>query len=298
MTSPTTTQPTETAQRLPTRRPEFDLSSTPRIWIPNRPALTAFVNVLHMLLPAGELWFARIYAKALPLVPDGPLRHDMRGFMRQEAMHARAHDRVLAHLRERGVDTRAFTRFVEWIFEALLGEYSFIARLPLVGATLERWWLRQRITIIAAIEHFTCVLGRFIVEEGGDALEAAGADSPMLALLRWHGAEEVEHRTVAHSLHVELGGGYTTRVFWMIIVSVGLLVLWMLGTRALMRQEPSIPWTRGFVSEWYASAAEGLLPHPRELLVAVIRYLRPDYDPEREATMDRALTFLEPSLTA
>lgn len=54
------------------------------------------MNVLHMLLPSGELWFCRLYNKALPLVSDARLRDDVQGFIRQEAMHSRAHDGAIS----------------------------------------------------------------------------------------------------------------------------------------------------------------------------------------------------------
>ncbi|WP_261994278.1 metal-dependent hydrolase, partial [Streptomyces sp. t39] len=45
-----------------------------------------------------------------------------------------------------------------------------------------------------------------------DGLDRAGADPVMLDLLRWHGAEEVEHRSVAYDLLRHLDPGYRRRV--------------------------------------------------------------------------------------
>ena len=62
---------------------------------------------------------------------------------------------------------------------------------------LQRGWLYLRLTDIAALEHFTVVLGEWLIQNRG--LDYAGADPMMLDLLRWHGAEEIEHRCLVVS---------------------------------------------------------------------------------------------------
>src|SRR5579872_5462491 len=39
----------------------------------------------------------------------------------------------------------------------------------------------------------------------------AGADPVMLDLLRWHGAEEVEHRALVYDVYQDLSGSYALR---------------------------------------------------------------------------------------
>jgi uncharacterized protein len=67
------------------RRVRFDWKATPLHWIPDDPGTTHFINVLHLLLPAGEKWFVDVYREALPLVTDERLREEVKGFMGQEA---------------------------------------------------------------------------------------------------------------------------------------------------------------------------------------------------------------------
>ena len=64
-------------------------------WIPGDPFSTHVLNVLHLLLPAGEEWFVETFKEALPLIEDEQLRDDVVGFIGQEAMHANAHTGVL-----------------------------------------------------------------------------------------------------------------------------------------------------------------------------------------------------------
>jgi hypothetical protein len=53
------------------------------------------------------------------------------------------------------------------------------------------------------------VLGHWILVSRG--LEEAGADPEMLDLLRWHGAEEVEHRSLVFEVHQAVGGSAKQR---------------------------------------------------------------------------------------
>lgn len=71
-------------------------------WIPGDPFSTHTINVLHLLLPAGERWFVHVYKQVLPHIRDPRLRADVIGFIGQEAMHSQAHDEVLPHLKARG----------------------------------------------------------------------------------------------------------------------------------------------------------------------------------------------------
>ncbi len=77
------------------------------------------MNVLHMLLPSGELWFCRLYNKALPLVSDARLRDDVQGFIRQEAMHSRAHDGAIQRYLSRfDIDSKPFTDKMDFLSNA------------------------------------------------------------------------------------------------------------------------------------------------------------------------------------
>ncbi|MFK8912727.1 metal-dependent hydrolase, partial [Streptomyces sp. YS-3] len=82
----------------------------------------------------------------------------------------------------RRLDTEPYTRHVEFLFDVLLGEQ------PPFGAPIPPpEWLRFRLSLVAAIEQFTAVLGDWVLH--AEALDRAGSDPVMLDLLRWHGAE-------------------------------------------------------------------------------------------------------------
>lgn len=107
--------------KLVQRKVRFDFSDTPLHWVPGEAEASQVMNVLHMLLPSGELWFCRLYNKALPLVSDARLRDDVQGFIRQEAMHSRAHDGAIQRYLSRfDIDSKPFTDKMDFLFERLL----------------------------------------------------------------------------------------------------------------------------------------------------------------------------------
>jgi uncharacterized protein len=281
--------PSETAIRP--RQVRFEWSSTPLHWIPDDPMTSHLVDVLHLLLPAGERWFVNVYRQVLPEIADERVRDGVRGFMGQEAVHSRAHGAVLDHLRDNGLETRAYTRRVDWMFERLLGD----RRVP---APMRRSWLRHRLAIIAAIEHFTCVLGEWVICSSG-AYDEIGADPVMLDLLRWHGAEEVEHRCVAFDTLQELGGRarYLLRVEGMLLAFPMMVFLWDRGVRFLVRRDPTLPGRRYRFRDYTRAVRQRRAPG-WELVRAVPRYLRPSHHPVHEATPERALAYLASSPAA
>ena len=277
------------------RRVTFDWKQTPLHWIPGEPTATHVVNVLHLLLPAGERWFVKVFKEALPLVTDEQLLKDVKGFMGQEATHSVQHAYVLEHLAEQNLDTTAYTRHVEWMFDVLLGE-----RPPFGIPVPRREWLRFRLSLIAAIEHFTAILGAWVLEAG--ALDEAGTDEVMLDLLRWHGAEEVEHRAVAFDMYQHAGGTgilrYVRRAEGMAFAWPTLVYLWIVGARFLLRHDPQLARGRYRLKDHRAAARRGLLPSWASLNAAMPRYLRRSYHPSQEGSLRRAVEYLAASPAA
>lgn len=274
---------TPTSVELHPRRVRFDWEDTPLHWVPGDPFTTHLLNVLHMLLPAGERWFVHVYKQALPLIRDRRLYDDVKGFMGQEGTHAAAHQRVLEHLKEQGVDPGPYVRQVEWMFTKLLGDDT-------APPTARDWWLLERVAIIAAIEHFTAVLGQWILRSRG--LDRAGADPVMLDLLRWHGAEEVEHRSVAYDVFDHLDGRYGRRLRTMAGVVPAMTWLWKRGVVYLVTADPTVPAARPRLRDLRRAGRADMFPRACELAAAVPRYLRPGFHPSHEGSLRPALDYI------
>ncbi|MET9667207.1 metal-dependent hydrolase [Streptomyces sp. NPDC006475] len=287
------TQPApEASERiaLKARKVSFDWQETPLHWVPGDPFATHTINVLHLLLPAGERWFVHVYQQVLPYITDEELRTDVIGFIGQEAMHSQAHDDVLPHLKKLGLDPTPYTAQVDWLFEKLLGDRTLPPGRP------REWWLMERVAIIAAIEHYTAFLGNWVLN--ADELDRRGADATMLDLLRWHGAEEVEHRSVAFELFMHVDGGYRRRVRTWATAFSALVFLWQRGARFFMENDPSLKDGRASLPQFVRAGRQGVLPSTSAMLRSVPRYLSRGYHPSQEGSTAQAVAYLAASPAA
>jgi hypothetical protein len=270
---------------------EFDWSTLPMHWVPNDPFTTHLFNVLHLLLPEGERWFVRLFSDALPMVRDEKVAEDVRGFIGQEAMHAESHQGVLDHLDTHGLDTERYVGQVRWLFRKALGDRDFAGP----DADCQRDdWVVERVAAVAAIEHFTAVMGHIILNSPG--LDTAGADPVMMDLLRWHGAEEVEHRAVAYDLYQHLDGRYWPRVKQMLVVAPGMAMLWARGVSYLMAHDPTGK-RRARLRDLRRLMTYGL-PNPLVIALSVVHYLRRGYHPSQYGSTSQAVAYLATSPAA
>jgi predicted metal-dependent hydrolase len=275
---------------LKARKVSFSWDGTPLHWVPGDPFTSHTINVLHLLLPAGERWFVQVYKQVLPYIRDERLRGDVIGFIGQEAMHSQAHDEVLPHLKEQGLDPTPYTAQVDWLFEKLLGDRT----LP--PGRARRWWLMERVALIAAIEHYTAFLGHWVLNAG--ELDRRGADPTMLDLLRWHGAEEVEHRSVAFDLFLHVDGGYRRRVRTWATAFTALVFLWQRGARFFMANDPTLLDGRASFRAFYVRGRRGVLPSTGDMLRSIPRYLSREYHPSQEGSTEQAVAYLASSPAA
>ncbi|MEV6393850.1 metal-dependent hydrolase [Streptomyces sp. NPDC051907] len=277
------------AERTPlkARKVAFAWSDTPLHWIPGDPFATHTINVLHLLLPAGERWFVHVYQQVLPYIHDDRLREDVIGFIGQEAMHSQAHDDVLPHLKKLGLDPTPYTAQVDWLFEKLLGDRT----LP--PGRAREWWLMERVATIAAIEHYTAFLGDWVLN--AHELDRRGADPVMLDLLRWHGAEEVEHRSVAFELFMHVDGGYRRRARTWAVAFSALVFLWQRGARFFMENDPTLLNGKAGFAAYFRAGSQGVLPTPQAMLRSIPRYLSRSYHPSQEGSTAQAVAYLATS---
>lgn len=246
-------------------------------WIPNEPFACMVLNAAHLLLPHGELWMCRIFNKAKPLIADENLQRDVNSFIRQEGNHAKAHKVVMDNFADNGADFEKSHALLISLFHVVLGEKIFG-----IWSANEKWtfrWLRFRIGLIAILEHVTCVLGGWLVENS--AFAEAGADEEMIKIFKWHGAEEIEHRSVAHDLHEHLGGSHLSRAIIFIPFSVLIMYLWIRATKRFFQNAKGGGVKFG-VSEYVKASRRGMLPTVSYLMVRSLPYLKFGFHPEKD----------------
>lgn len=292
--------------QLKARRVQFNFDETPLYWLRDDPFSTHMINGIHMLLPEGELWFCRVYNQALPLITDEQLRADVEGFIRQEAVHSRAHSKAQIYLQRHGLQLDGYLDRVNWLFKTLLGEQPFGLK-ALDRKAFKKQWLILRVGLIAAIEHFTGILGQWAMDN--TSWEESG-DPSMVDLFKWHLAEEVEHRTVAYDLFEHLCqtqlGFYAGRQALMAIVFPLFIYFLSEGGRSLYRQDEN-PAVRklGKLSiprllqelERVGNTTENV-PTFTFLVKATLRWLSPSFHPIDEGDTQQALEYLARSPAA
>ena len=288
--------------RIQPRKVKFEWQDTPVDWIPDQAYASYFINEINMILPAGEFWFCRLYNKVLSQVTDQKLKEDVEAFIRQEAMHAQAHRSAnLEYLSKRNIDIQRNLDLMNFLFDRILADAPLGLKLPKL---LERRWDLLRLGVVATVEHMTCVLGKYALYN--QYWEELGADPAMLDLVKWHGAEEIEHRTVAFDLYRHLGGSYLARYYLSLVVIVAVLGLWVDGAAHILKQDPRFKAHRPAVykpwmwREWYTISQRDnrLLPNPLWLISQQLGYLMPWYDPLHEAKTEDAVAYLEHSPAA
>jgi predicted metal-dependent hydrolase len=275
---------------LHARDVEFDWRDLPMRWIPEEAFASHLLNVLHILLPEGERFFVKIFSDALPLIRDEQLREDVIGFIGQEGMHANAHQGVQDYFNANGLDTSGYVKEVEYLFRVMLGDRG------LLGMKQEEW-LVERLALVAGIEHITAFLGNWILNS--PALDAVQADPRMLDLLRWHGAEEVEHRAVAYDVFMHLDGRYLRRVRTYTIAAAVFAWLWARGVKHLMANDPTLqPKQKARLTALLRTGRKGLTPTYRGILGSALQYYKPSYDPTQEGSTSQAIAYLAASPAA
>lgn len=273
------------------RNVAFDTTAIGLHWIPGHPVASNFISSLNLLLPEGERWFVEAFDEALPYVDDDDLREAMRGFIGQEAKHSQVHDKVQwGFLKDNGIDPSPFQRQVEWIFRRVLGPRPALSRRRRRKRLIARLW------IIAAVEHFTAVFGDFALNSNWDE---AGAAPELCDLYRWHGAEEVEHRAVAHDVATYFGDSYFRRLWAMVAAFPLLISILVRGTHFINHHDPDAPsseielWRAG-----YQDAKAGLLPGFRHFGGSLLAYLKPGYHPDDIGSTAQAVAYLASSPAA
>lgn len=278
--------------QIQARNVEFDASDSPLHWIPDHPVASHMVSLLNVVLPAAERWFVTTYNEALPLVKDERLAEDMRGFIGQEAVHAEAHERMLHQFMEaRGVNPKPILTQVDYVIGKILAPSTSKNPTRRYNNLCERLW------VIAAIEHYTAVLGDFALNSAWDDFDA---DPTMVDLFRWHGSEEVEHRCVAHDVATYFNDSYLARIRAMAMAATLMYAFFERATYYLCRTDPDarMSWWRMERLRMRDSKLR-LLPEFRKVFGSTtLTYFRRDYSPLDVGSTAQAVAYLASSPAA
>lgn len=178
-----------------TRAPAFTFSrDIASQWSPDEPEFSHVASAFMAALPHLEPYFIHNVREALSRVSDPVLREQTEDFVAQEARHAQQHRRFNTLLAERYPRLPALERAIRERLDKSRREHSLGFRLAYTAGY-------EAITY-----HFAC----FLFAKRHRWLQRAHPS--VLALLVWHAAEEVEHRTVAFDVFDAVHGGYLMRL--------------------------------------------------------------------------------------
>ncbi|MEV0341478.1 metal-dependent hydrolase [Nocardia sp. NPDC050713] len=277
------------AHAIHARDVRFDFDSVPMHYIPGEVMATHIINVMHLVLPEGERAMAQALAEALPLIDDERLREEVQGFIGQENMHASSHEKAREHLESIGLDVAPMVDTVSWLVDRVLGDHGLTGRA-------KHQWLCERLALFAGMEHYTAVIGEWLLTN--DKLEAKNMHPAMLDLIRWHGAEEVEHRSVVYDAYMHVDGGYFRKARTSLLASFGLLALFVISGGYLFHKDPEPDKGRLWPLQLLSASARGVIPRFTTFVTEIPRYLRPGFHPSQLGPMDNAIRYLAQSPAA
>lgn len=240
----------------------------PRHWFFG-PFITHHVNALNLLFPAGERFFVRSVKHYLPQITDPTLRARVRAFFGQEGSHGHEHEQVFEMLQAQGFEIEPWLRWYQRTAYEIL-EKSFPPKV--------------RLSVTVALEHMTAALAETALTE--PFLDHA--HPRMQTLLRWHAAEEIEHRSVAFDVLQEVDPRYWVRMMGMVFGFAVLMFYWRSGTRMLLRQDGA---SRDQLRREKAEAkARG--QDRRAAFRSLFRYMKPGFHPDQADTDELAREYL------
>lgn len=150
------------------------------------PLASSLLVVFSAIFPPGERFFVRSVRRYRDRIDDPYLVAAVSGFIGQESIHGREHERLNEYFQERGYALDVPERAIE------LG----------IGV-LERFSPTQQLACTVFAEHFTAHLAeRWLTDERF----RDGGDPTMLRLWFWHALEELEHKAVSFEVHRAVGG--------------------------------------------------------------------------------------------
>ncbi len=165
---------------------DFKLDEVPRFWFGGDAFRTRMFDALSLTFPDGERYFIESVRLFRDKITDPDLKHRVADFIRQEAQHGIAHDKMNQVMLEQGMPIDQFINFLHRLYKSELKNRS-----P-----------QYNIAMTAAAEHLTALMAETFFSKK----ETFKDVHPYVrALLAWHSIEEMEHRDVAYDVMKQVG---------------------------------------------------------------------------------------------
>lgn len=179
-------QPSGDSVGIPPRNVNFSHSylTKTRYMLDNNAFASSFIAVLSGFFPPGERFFVESVRHYRAQITDPKLQAEVSGFIGQEALHGREHERLNALFTDMGIEVSA-------------ADYAVKVGL----SVLERCSPEQQLACTIFMEHFTAILGESLLLH---SRFRAACEPEALKLWSWHAFEELEHKSVAFDVYTQV----------------------------------------------------------------------------------------------
>ncbi len=183
---------------------DFKLADVPRYWFAGDPFLTRMFDALSLTFPDGERYFIQSVRLFRDQIQDPDLKQRVADFIRQEAQHGIAHDKMNQIMKDQGMPVDQFIQRLNKVFK-----FELKYRSP-----------QYNIAMTAAAEHLTALMAETFYGEK-DTLQ--DAHPYVRALFAWHAIEEMEHRDVAFDVMQQVGNVHEVTRKMALVLTTGLM---------------------------------------------------------------------------
>lgn len=253
------------------RRPDFGLENNfTKYYADGNVFLSQLLNSLHVVFPEGEKLFIRAVKNYADEITDPQLKARMKGFIGQETQHMAQHERIWDTLESQGVAAREYDAwYAKNAYETVEGTIE-----KLFGPEMYK---RLQLSVTCALEHYTATLAEVAIDPEINAME--GFDEKMKALLMWHAAEEIEHKSVAFDVMQQVDGSQLTKNIGMVVGTWALLWYGAVGTVKFLAEDKDIKLTD--IPGSIAEKAPRLAKVVAAMVPKILQYFRPDFHPDQ-----------------
>ena len=244
---------------LEVRNIRFELSEQlSKDWLDNDPFKTAFFNALSMTFPDGERFFIDSVRHYKDEVKDPKLKKEMSGFFGQEGMHSREHLTYNKAL----CDLRGYNQ------EKMEGRTKNMVRLG-----HKKMSPVGHLAATCGVENITAIFADKVL----NGWMLSEVDSQMRSLWKWHAAEELEHKSVAFDVYIDIGGNYKVRKLTLRMFTIHFLWNLLANTAYMLRKDKKLwKWSTLKSGFKFLFAKGGVL---REFRADYLTYFDPDFHP-------------------
>ena len=158
----------------------------PKYWFDGSPAKTHAINCLQISFAPGEQAFIDVVNYYKRRITDEQLQAEIKVFLGQESWHRRVHLDYNEWLRtQQGYDIDGSVKIWE----------------DLIALTTEKYGNVGQMVTTVALEHYTALLGEWVLNNNTMTMTA---HPHFRDIYLWHALEEVEHKSVAFDVLLQV----------------------------------------------------------------------------------------------